>query len=179
MSHGLATFDALADRTIQSLVGAPVTGRFDARTAQEVATFPSRAGLRATGIADQPTADVMLRLSVRAGRYDEGLHLVMVVFAIDLGSVALSIRFNAALPTDASSRADPRRSDGYIRLQRSEVRGALAHCHREPGRTRRRDRDEPAAKDHGFPPFRRAAHGRYGRADTAADAAQTTTPEAQ
>ncbi len=66
--HGRATFDALADRAIQSLVGAPVTGRFDRRTAVQLAIFQSRVGLPADGIVDEPTTDVLLRECVSAGR---------------------------------------------------------------------------------------------------------------
>jgi Putative peptidoglycan binding domain len=104
--HGPATFDALADRTIQSLAGAPVTGRFDRRTAVELAIFQRRVGLPANGIVDEPTTNVLLTDCVRAGRYDEGMHLVMIVFAVDPGSLALSVRYNAALPTAAGARTE-------------------------------------------------------------------------
>ncbi len=90
-------FDANAIRIVQGAVRAPISGTFDAASAQAVARFQGPGG---SGIVDQQTMEQIFGALVSNGRQDAAIHLAVTWGSVATTLLAFSLRYDAQLTTD-------------------------------------------------------------------------------
>ena len=98
-------FDQNCDRIILSVLRQG-GDTFLPASAQALARFQDRAGLVADGKIDVLTLDALFRNLVANDRHSQAIHLVDLFFATLARDESLTIRYNAALPTDSTTKTE-------------------------------------------------------------------------
>jgi hypothetical protein len=92
-----ARYDELSVRIIQRIVNTPVTGTFDAVTAQAVATFQRARGLLVDGKVGHQTLTASFPERIAEEAHDQLIHLVADLEAIDITTETAAVRFDPTL----------------------------------------------------------------------------------
>jgi hypothetical protein len=92
-----ARYDEISVRIIQRIVSTPVTGTFDAVTAQAVATFQRTRGLLVDGKVGHQTLTASFPERIAEEAHDQLIHLVADLEAIDITTETAAVRFDPTL----------------------------------------------------------------------------------
>jgi hypothetical protein len=92
-----ARYDELSIRVVQHIAGAPMTGAFDAVTAQAVATFQQARGLLVDGKVGHQTLTASFPERIAEDAHDQLVHIVADLCDIDITTETAAVRFDATL----------------------------------------------------------------------------------
>jgi hypothetical protein len=93
----VARYDELSVRIIQHVAGAPMTGAFDAVTAQAVATFQRDRRLLVDGKVGHQTLTAAFPERIAEEAHDQLIHIVADLCDIDITTETAAVRFDSTL----------------------------------------------------------------------------------
>ncbi len=99
--------DDASVRTLQSLIGAPLTGTFTYKDARSLSHFRVRHGMKRSGLLTRGVLETMLADLVAAGRENEAVHLIANASGLMRDKDILSLRFDASLTTASAQTVGP------------------------------------------------------------------------